>query len=56
MALNSSQYTNKRREDRKTEVGAEHEGEKGGECEEDILPVGGKSEEVEDLKKYHKMF
>lgn len=28
MDQNSSQYTNKRREDRKTEVGAEHEGEK----------------------------
>ena len=33
-----------------------HEGEKGGECEEDILPIGGKPEEVTDLKKYHKMF
>jgi hypothetical protein len=30
-------------------------GEKNGECEEDILPVGGKSEEVADLKKYHKV-
>jgi len=29
--------------------------EKGGGCEEDILPVGGKSEEASDLKKYLKM-
>lgn len=47
---------NKRREDRKTGVGVEHGGEKGGESEEDILLVGGKSEEVEDLKKYQKIF
>jgi len=28
---------------------------KDGECEEDIRPVGGKSEEAADLKKYIKM-
>jgi hypothetical protein len=28
---------------------------KSGECGEDILPVGGNSEEVADLKKYLKM-
>lgn len=43
------------REDRKTGVAVGHEGEKGGEGEEDILPVGGKLAEVGDLKKYHKM-
>ena len=42
-------------EDRKTGVAVGYDGEKGGECEEDILPVGGKSEEVADLKKYQKM-
>jgi hypothetical protein len=29
--------------------------EKSSECEEDIMPVGGKSEEPADLKKYLKM-
>jgi hypothetical protein len=29
---------------------------KNGECEEEILPVGGKSEEAADLKKYLKCF
>jgi hypothetical protein len=29
--------------------------EKSGECEEDILPVGSKSEEAPDVKKYLKM-
>jgi hypothetical protein len=46
---------NKRRKDKKTGVAVGHEGEKGGEGEEDILSFGGKSEEVADLKKYQKM-
>ena len=29
--------------------------EKNGECEEDILPIGGKPEEAADLKKHLKM-
>lgn len=56
MAQNSSRYTNRRGEDRKTGVAVGHEGGKGGECEEDLLPVGGEFEEVVDMKKYHKMF
>jgi hypothetical protein len=31
-------------------------GEKSGECEEGIFPVGGRSEEGSDLKKYLKIF
>jgi hypothetical protein len=33
-----------------------HAEDKGGEYEEDILPVGDKPEEMADLKKYYKMF
>jgi hypothetical protein len=29
--------------------------EKSGECEEDFFPVGGKSEEVADMKKFLRM-
>jgi hypothetical protein len=44
-----------RRENRRIAVGVGDAEEKSGECEEDILPVGGKSEEAADLKKYLKM-
>ena len=47
---------NKKRKDRKNEVAVGYEGEKDGEGEEGILPVGGKLAEVGDLKKYLKMF
>ena len=46
----------KRREDRKSGVAVGHEGEKGAEFEEDFLSVGGKPEEVADLKRYDRMF
>jgi len=52
----SGKVLDKRSEDRKTGVAVGHEGERGGECEEDILPVGDKFEETVDLEKYHKIF
>jgi hypothetical protein len=45
-----------KRDDRETGVAVGPGCEEGGEREENILPVGGKSEEVADLKKDHKMF
>jgi hypothetical protein len=46
-----------RRDDRETGVAVGHDGEKGGECVKDILPVGLKSGEAAGLKKrHHKMF
>jgi hypothetical protein len=44
-----------RRENRRSRDVVGNTEEKSGECEKDILPVGGKSEEVADLKKYLKM-
>jgi len=44
-----------RSENRRIGVVAGDAEEKNGECEEDILPVGGKSEEAADLKNYLKM-
>ena len=49
------QLDNRGRRNRTIGVAAGHAGEKGGENEEDILPVSGKSEEAGDSKKYLKM-
>jgi hypothetical protein len=45
-----------RRENRRIGVAVEDVEEKSGKCEEDIFPVGGKSKEAADLKKYIKCF
>jgi hypothetical protein len=44
-----------RRENKRIGVAVGDAEEKSGECEEDILPFGGKSEKMADLKKYLKM-
>jgi uncharacterized protein YdaT len=44
-----------RKESRRSAVEVGETKVKSGECEKDNLPVGGKSEEAVDLKKYFKM-
>jgi len=44
-----------RKENKRIGVGVRDSGEQSGKCKEDILPVGCKSEEASDLKKYLKM-
>jgi hypothetical protein len=51
----SGKVLDKRRENRRIGVAGGDLEEKRGGCEESILPVGGKSEEAADLKKYLKM-
>jgi len=43
------------REEKSIRVAVGHGGEKGSKYKEDILPIGGKSEEAADLKKYLKV-